>query len=125
MSATVTRPEPMRPKPAEDHIRPLQPGDRLTVAEFERRYAAMPGTIKAELINGVVYMPSPVNHDDHGGPHLMLGTWLGTYMAMTPGVDGGDNSTLRLQVGESQPQPDAFLRILPSHGGPSRTAARA
>jgi Uma2 family endonuclease len=100
----------------------LQNGDRLTAAEFERRYSAMPGVNKAELIEGVVYMPSPVSHEEHGNPHLCLGTWMGTYMAFTPGVDGGDNSTLRLDI-DNRPQPDAFLRLLPSHGGQSQTSA--
>jgi Uma2 family endonuclease len=42
------------------------------------------------------------------------------YQAATPGVQGGDNGTLRLDL-DNRPQPDAFLRILPSHGGRSRT----
>ena len=41
-------------------VPPLEPGDRLTRDEFERRYQAMPALGKAELIEGVVYMPSPV-----------------------------------------------------------------
>ncbi len=41
-------------------IPPLQSGDRLTRYEFERRYEAMPHLKKAELIEGVVYVPSPV-----------------------------------------------------------------
>ena len=40
---------------------PLEPGDRLTREEFERRYDAMPELKKAELIDGVVYLPSPVS----------------------------------------------------------------
>ena len=41
-------------------ILPLEHGDHLTREEFERRYEAMPHVRKAELIEGVVYMPSPV-----------------------------------------------------------------
>ncbi len=67
-------------------VLPLEPGDRLTRAEFERRYAAMPLVKKAELIEGVVYMPSPVRVQRHGHPHLHLGTWLGVYESGTPGV---------------------------------------
>jgi len=104
-----------------DRVPRLQAGDRLTVEEFERRYAAMPDLKKAELINGVVYMPSPVLHEEHGSPHFDVIGWLAYYRAMTAGVDGGDNSTLRLQVGANRPQPDAFLRILPSFGGRSTT----
>ncbi len=95
---------------------PLENGDHLTWDEFERRYDAMPGLKKAELIEGVVYMPSPVRHDQHGGQHFDLITWLGVYRAGTPGVEGGDNSTLRLDMSNA-PQPDALLIIEPGHGG--------
>lgn len=95
---------------------PLQHGDRLSAEEYERRYDAMPGLKKAELINGVVYMPSPVSFDDHAGPHFDLICWLGYYRMLTPGVRGGDNGALRLPL-NNRPQPDAFLMILPSHGG--------
>src|SRR5262245_57889254 len=65
-------------------IPPLEPGDRLTRAEFERRYDAMPNLKKAELIEGVVYMPSPVRLDRHGNPHAHLVGWLVFYEAATP-----------------------------------------
>lgn len=100
-------------------IPPLRNGDRLTAEEYERRYDAMRGLKKAELINGVVYMPSPVIFEDHGGPHFDLIFWLGYYRAYTAGVRGGDNTTLRLP-GNNRPQPDACLFILPSHGGQVR-----
>jgi Uma2 family endonuclease len=94
----------------------LENGDRLTRAEFERRYDAMPGLMKAELIEGIVYMPSPVRFAHHGRPHLTLGGWLVHYIASTPGVQGADNGSIRLDL-DNMPQPDAFLLILPSHGG--------
>ena len=50
----------------------LQNGDRLTRDEFERRYEAMPNVKKAELIEGTVYMPSPVHASGHGEPHANL-----------------------------------------------------
>ena len=50
-------------------IPPLRNGDHLTREEFERRYSAMPELKRAELIEGVVYMPSPVRIDEHGSPH--------------------------------------------------------
>src|SRR5438094_7949608 len=61
-------------------------------------------------------MPSPVNHVDHGRPHFNVVAWLGQYAAFTPGVEGGDNSSLRLDL-NSEPQPDGFLMLLPTHGG--------
>jgi Uma2 family endonuclease len=96
----------------------LHNGDRLTRAEFERRYQAMPHLKKAELIEGVVHVPSPVSRA-HGTAHFDLINWLGFYKMATPGVEGGDNSTLRLDL-DNEPQPDAFLRILETHGGQSR-----
>ena len=102
-------------------VPPLRHGDRLTVAEFERRYEAMPNVKKAELINGVVYMPSPVRIDSHGEQDSATMMWLGHYWAFTPGTQMGSNTTLKLRLGDNQPQPDALLRILPEHGGMSKT----
>ncbi len=102
-------------------IPPLENGDRLTWAEFERRYTAMPEEKKAQLIEGVVYMSSPVSNEYHGMLHFDLIIWLGFYRSATPGVRGGDNSTLRLDK-KNAPQPDAFLYILPENGGKLRRA---
>ncbi|MEI7683790.1 MAG: Uma2 family endonuclease [Planctomycetota bacterium] len=103
-------------------IPPLEAGDRLTRAEFEKRYEAMPGVRKAELIEGIVYMPSPVRIRRHGRPQLHLITWLGTYESMTPGVIGGDNATARLDL-DNEPQPDALLMIDPALGGQASISA--
>ena len=98
---------------------PLENGDRLTRQEFERRYAARPDIKKAELIEGIVHMPSPVRFASHGEPHSRILTWLGTYCASTPGVRLADNATVRLDS-NNEPQPDALLRIEPDAGGRSR-----
>ena len=95
---------------------PLRNGDHLTRDEFERRYAAMPHVKKAELIEGVVHMPSPVTADEHGEPHFDLNGWLFVYRAHTPLVRGGDNCTLRLDL-DNEPQPDGYLRLLPEREG--------
>jgi Uma2 family endonuclease len=98
---------------------PLQSGDRLSAEEFERRYDAMPHLKKAELINGVVYVASPVSFGDHAGPHFDLIGWLGLYRIFTPDVCGGGHGTLRLDL-NGRPQPDAFLFIPPGRGGQAR-----
>ncbi len=100
-------------------IPPLEAGDRLTRAEFERRYHSMPHIKKAELIEGTVYMPSPVRFRKHGEPHQNTVTVLGTYAAYTPGVRAGDNATVRLD-GDNEPQPDISLLIDPKCGGRTR-----
>src|SRR5437867_6041 len=104
-----------RKKPAEQ-VPPLENGDQLTRLEFERRYDAMPDVKKAELIEGVVYMPSPVRATRHGIPHADLVTILGIYRIHTDGLVQADNSTIRLDM-ENEPQPDTCLFILPEYGG--------
>ena len=96
----------------------LESGDRLTRAEFERRYTAIPHLKKAELIEGVVYVASPLRYRRHGKPHSDLMTWLGVYRAATPGVELADNATVRLDF-DNEPQPDALLRIDSAYGGQS------
>jgi hypothetical protein len=97
----------------------LKEGDRLSREEFERRYEAMPELKRAELINGVVLMPSPVRLQQHGSPHADLVGWLVNYRVATPGVCVGDNSTIRLDA-DNEPQPDALMIVGPSCGGQVR-----
>lgn len=94
----------------------LYPGDRLTAGEFRERYAAMPSGTRAELIDGEVFMPSPVTWEFHGGPHVDAAWWLGHYKVFTPGIDAGDNATVRLDE-HNEPQPDLSLLIRPERGG--------
>jgi len=103
-------------------IPPLEPGDRLTSDEFRRRYHAMQNCKKAELIEGIVYMPSPVRLANHGEPHLHLSTWIGTYVASTAIVRGADSTTDRLDR-DNEPQPDCMLFIRPELGGQVRVRA--
>ena len=100
---------------AEVQAPPLECGDHLTRPEFERRYAAMPGLKIAELIEGIVYMPSPVSLS-HSRLHAALVTWLGNYAIATPGIEAADNTSVRLDM-DNEPQPDAVLFILPDFGG--------
>ena len=107
------------PSRAEESVPPLESGDHLTAAEFERRYDAMPELKKADLIKGVVFVPSPVSIDRHGEPHQDLMLWVGYYKIHTPGLRGADNSTIRLDA-HNEPQPDGLLLIDPKHGGQAR-----
>jgi Uma2 family endonuclease len=109
-----------KPLSGRDSIPPLESGDHLTRDEFRRRYEAASTLKKAELVEGVVHMPPPVSTSGHASPHFDLIGWLGVYRAATPGVQGGDNATLWLDL-DNAPQPDAFLRILPDCGGQSTT----
>ena len=117
-ASTIAQTVPSKEKTSkEDHnsprrngTPPLTAGDFLTRHEFERRYHAHPELKKAEHIEGIVYMASPLRIVQHGNPHARIVTWLGYYWAATPGIELGDNATVRLDV-ENEPQPDALLRI--------------
>ncbi len=76
----------------------LESGDRLTRTEFERRYRLLPEVKKAELVEGVVYIASPVRTKNHAEPHANIILWLGTYKVATPGVMLGDKATVRLDL---------------------------
>jgi len=100
----------------EQRIPPLVAGDKLTRAEFLRRWEAHPEIKNAELIGGIVYMSSPVSAE-HGDMDGDVGGWLFTYRMATPCTACGHNTTSFLL--DDTPQPDINLRILPEYGGSS------
>jgi Uma2 family endonuclease len=75
----------------------------------------MPPGCRAELIGGIVFMPSPMRRS-HSRLHQAVNAWLLDYERATPGTEAHDNATTIL--GEaSEPQPDAFLLIaVPGQG---------
>ena len=101
---------------------PLVEGQRLDQAEFHRRYEAMPTETRAELIDGVVFMPGPVGPNTVG-PDVPALVWLNYYEENTPGVEVLDNTSTALGP-RSEPQPDVQLRILPECGGRTETDRR-
>jgi Uma2 family endonuclease len=115
MTASPYQPQPPRPL-LHPPLPPLENGDRLICHEFERRYQQMPHVKKAELIEGIVYMASPLRFEPHAEPHANLMGWLWTYKTATPKVRLGDNPTVHLDL-DNQPQPDAVLLIDASAGG--------
>src|SRR5207245_72409 len=92
--ATITSRQVEVHEEIESEIPPLENGDHLTREEFERRYDAMPGLKKAELIEGIVYMPPSVSFGGHSAPHFDLIGWLSLYRIATPGIRGGDNGSI-------------------------------
>jgi Uma2 family endonuclease len=115
MTASSSQPQPPQPL-LHPPLPPLENGDRLIRHEFERRYQQMPHVKKAELIEGIVYMASPLRFEPHAEPHADLIIWLGNYKVATPKVRLGDNPTVRLDL-DNEPQPDAILLIDASAGG--------
>jgi Uma2 family endonuclease len=107
------------PVPGSDPVPPLLNGDRLNRLEFERRYQATPNLLKAELIEGVVTIPSSLRlqHDTQLQADLL--TWLNVYRSATLGVRVDANVRLRLDF-FNELQPCAVLRKLPTVGGHCR-----
>lgn len=103
-------------KPPRGGPPPIESGDRLSQAEFHRRYEACP-QVRAELIEGVVYVSSPVRADGHGAEHALAMGWLAAFAAAHPELQLLDNATVILD-GANEVQPDACLRR--RAGGSSR-----
>jgi len=101
----------------EQTVEPLAAGDNLSRDEFLRRWYAEPSIKRAELIGGIVYMPSPVA-GDHGDTEFNVAAWLGLYAMATPGTQGSNNATVLMLA--DAPQPDVHLRLLPEAGGRCR-----
>jgi Uma2 family endonuclease len=68
-----------------EHSPMLESGDRLTRDEFERRYEATPEKFKAELIEGVVYVASPVSLGHSDAQYNLIG-WLTRVSGAAPGI---------------------------------------
>jgi hypothetical protein len=104
-------------------VNPLlfDPGDRLTREEFLSRWEQMPDLKFAELIDGTVYMPSPLSYD-HGHRDGLIQTLLGFYAARTGVCESVSNATWLML--NSAPQPDVALRLLPQYGGKTDTSGK-
>jgi Uma2 family endonuclease len=96
---------------------PLRDGDRLSSHEFMRRWEAMPDLKHAELIDGIVHMPSPILQV-HGTFDFLLSSWLTYYVTATRGCGASGEATW-LMFPDNVPQPDMALMILPEYGGQS------
>ncbi len=97
-------------------VPPLAAGEQLSREEFLRRWEALPELKRAELLEGMVYLPSPMRVS-HGSQDLFVHGWITVYVAHTPGCDAGCNATWLML--EDAPQPDCYLRISPEFGGQS------
>ena len=96
---------------------PFVNGDRLDQPTFHRLYQETPSGVKAELIGGLVYVASPVSVH-HSRPHGRIVQWLSAYADDTAGTEALDDASTILGA-DSEPQPDACLRVLEGNGGQS------
>lgn len=107
----MTNPQPL--------VSRLVTGIHMSREEFLRAWEATPELKNAELIEGIVYVPSPVS-PSHAFFDSLLISRLVIYAASKPGLEAGNNATWIML--ESSPQPDAHLRRLPEFGGTSGIA---
>ena len=105
-------------RPQTQVLPPLEAGQRLDQPTFHERYAAMPERTRAELVGGVVFMPSPLR-DAHGEIDRNIGGWLFLYKRFTPGLRSPNNATTILGD-DVEVQPDCQLRIPEELGGQAR-----
>lgn len=109
------------PLPTTPQVAPpwMEAGDRLTADEFHRKYSQLPNVKKAELIEGVVNMSSPVRASHHGAPHAIVLAWMGYYCSKATGLKLLDNATCRLDA-DNEPQPDVMLLLPPGLGSTAK-----
>lgn len=94
----------------------LVTGMRMTREEFLAVWEELPDVKRAELIDGEVWVASPLSIE-HSKPETAFGLALSIYAVRTPGCGSGQNATW--QMLDSEPQPDVFLRIHEEYGGQS------
>ena len=97
----------------------LEPGDRLSRDEFARRYQRMPNIKKAELIEGTVYMPSPIRAESHAGPTAFLapGSASMRLKPQAPSLSIIQPSVLTSTTSRSQLREGAYHEIGPDGNG--------
>lgn len=79
----------------------------MSPAEFDRIYEHL-HDVRAELIDGVVYVASPVIIRGHGREHLLLATLIGTYLARHSGTEAFLDGSY-IAPGGARVQPDVCL----------------
>src|SRR5205085_479256 len=97
---------------AETPLVTLESGDHLSREEFHRRYCARPDIKKAELIEGVVYVASPMRIKVHDKPNSTIATWLGLYASRVTDVEPGGGGSIYLDA-QNEVQPDGYLYWVP------------
>jgi Uma2 family endonuclease len=100
----------------------LANGYRLSQPEFHRRYEQLPEDVRAELIEGLVFMSTPLSVEHARATKAVL-HWLAVYETNTPGVEALNGASLILDT-DNEFQPDCLLRLDAKVGGDSRVEER-
>ncbi|MBI2767171.1 MAG: Uma2 family endonuclease [Chloroflexi bacterium] len=87
----------------------LQNGDVMSREEFHRRFSECEDLERVELIEGVVYMPSPVKLRSHSRRQTLVIVWLSAYEDLHAGEVEATQEASVLLDGQNEPIPDAML----------------
>lgn len=91
----------------------LENGDVMDAAEFRRRYEACEDLEHVELIEGVVYMPSPTKSSGHGREQILGWEWLNGYEVLHEGEVLLLGPSTVWMDDKNAPEPDVMMvRIL-------------
>ena len=90
------------------HAPALENGAVMTREEFHREYEKCPELHRVELIEGVVYLPSPIKVIEHADPQGLVSDWLGAYAARREHIRRLLPATVLLDD-INEPEPDAML----------------
>ncbi|MCC7366681.1 MAG: Uma2 family endonuclease [Dehalococcoidia bacterium] len=86
----------------------LETGDRMDREEFHRRYELAAPDFRAELVEGVVYVASPVRYGLHDEQTMLVREWLAAYRRSHPETRTGHDASVFLDD-HNEYHPDAFL----------------
>ena len=87
----------------------LENGAVMGRQDFHRLFEECEDLERVELIEGVVYMPSPVKFEQHGQQSTLMILWLGAYQFFHPGEVATSDAVSILLDDENEPIPDAML----------------
>ena len=91
----------------------LENGAVMPRHEFHRLYAQRLELHRVELVEGVVYMPSPIKVEGHADAQALIMEWLATYTLSRPELRHTGPGTVLLDD-QNEPEPDAMLyRVRP------------
>lgn len=87
---------------------PFENGDVMSREQFHRLYSACEGLERVELIEGVVYLPSPIRVKGHAEEQMLVLEWLAAYAAGKPSLRVSPPGSVFLDD-DNEPEPDAML----------------
>lgn len=89
---------------------PFDNGDVMSREQFHRLYSECEELQRVELIEGIVYLPSPIRSKGHAEEQMLMLVWLDAYASRheESGLSAQPPNSVMLDD-ENEPEPDAML----------------